>query len=112
MFKESAEKSAVFLYFSADVSVASPHPMTEQGYVGGLATTCRKPAQPKLLEPDLNSTHTESIAQPTEGVSVHCLHPGDLTPFSRRPLFIVGDMSDGDVWKVERSQQISLRPES
>lgn len=34
------------------------------------------------------------------------LHPGDLFPFTRKPLFIVVDSSNSTAYKVPRTQQV------
>ncbi|RIA93193.1 protein SCAI [Glomus cerebriforme] len=75
-FKEINENSALLLYISADGAKISNN--NEQnsynGYNGGVATSSRKAADK---------------TDPSD--RIHCLHPADLVPFTRKPLCLIID---------------------
>ncbi|CAG8657487.1 3272_t:CDS:2, partial [Paraglomus occultum] len=77
-FKEINENSALLLYLSAD---GIKRPVSEKdsiiGYNGGIVTSSRKTFD-KTDVVDTNSL-------------VNCLHPNDLVPFTRKPLFLIVD---------------------
>ncbi|KAK9696573.1 hypothetical protein K7432_012398 [Basidiobolus ranarum] len=79
-FKEINENSALLLYLSADGVQLDP---TEKNlYSGGVTTAYRKTSD----ESDVNAL-------------IHCLHPEDITPFTRKPLFLVVDSSNSSAFK-------------
>ncbi|RKO94145.1 hypothetical protein BDK51DRAFT_18963 [Blyttiomyces helicus] len=88
-FKDISENSALLLYLSADglkrsAKVDQPE---NAGYVGGIATAvnyARKPPE----KSDADST-----------TLVHCLHPTDLVPFTRKPLFLIVDSTNSVAFK-------------
>ncbi|XP_063372690.1 protein SCAI [Cydia amplana] len=89
---------ALLLYISADGQIvpASKHP-EEMGYeVGGLITTSR------------SDIHRDCVKEPKSSAAgvpapkykeQQCLHPGDLYPFTRRPLFIIIDSDNSCVFQ-------------
>lgn len=90
-FKEINENSALLLYLSADgakqvVKVESQEGDLQQGYTGGIATL----SNPRKAE---KAENTEQAA------IVHCLHPSDLIPFTRKPMFIIVDSNNSTAFK-------------
>ncbi|KAF9173283.1 hypothetical protein BGX20_003639 [Mortierella sp. AD010] len=79
-FKEVSSDSALLIYLSADGSKrsAADHSGTK-GYHGGILTNSRKVA-------DNTDPEQQSIS--------HCLHPGDLLPFTRKPMFLIVDSNN------------------
>jgi hypothetical protein len=57
------------------------------GFGGGVATAINQ--QRKAAEKDSDNT-----------ALVHCLHPHDLLPFCRKPLFVVVDSTNSSAFKV------------
>ncbi|KAI8388311.1 protein SCAI [Radiomyces spectabilis] len=84
-YKDIGDNAAMLLYLSAD-GIAYPEP-TVPGYGGGVATSQRKPTIPERSD------------EPMVPLS-HCLHPADLTPFTRKPLFLIVDSSNSTVFKT------------
>ncbi|KAF9538366.1 hypothetical protein EC957_006881 [Mortierella hygrophila] len=79
-FKEVSSDSAMLIYLSADGSKrSSPDTSGAKGYHGGILTNARK-----VLEG--SDAEQQSIS--------HCLHPGDLVPFTRKPMFLIVDSSN------------------
>ncbi|KAG0298896.1 hypothetical protein BGZ96_004203 [Linnemannia gamsii] len=79
-FKEVSGDSAMLIYLSADGSKrSSPDTSGAKGYHGGILTNSRK-----VLEG--SDAEQQSIS--------HCLHPGDLIPFTRKPMFLIVDSSN------------------
>ncbi|KAF9341391.1 hypothetical protein BGZ91_008766 [Linnemannia elongata] len=79
-FKEVSGDSAMLIYLSADGSKrSSPDTSGAKGYHGGILTNARK-----VLEG--SDAEQQSIS--------HCLHPGDLIPFTRKPMFLIVDSSN------------------
>ncbi|KAI9343185.1 protein SCAI [Obelidium mucronatum] len=84
-YKDINENSALLLYVSADGSKRQNG--ESAGYNGGVATAVnfsRKPAE----KVDLDQTNL-----------IHSLHPGDLVPFTRKPLFIIVDSTNSFAFK-------------
>ncbi|CAG8562859.1 4802_t:CDS:10 [Acaulospora colombiana] len=77
-FKEITENSAMLLYISADGAKRSNN--NDQRYAGGVATSSRKPAE--------KSEASDNIAL------INCLHPDDLVPFTRKPMFLIIDSNN------------------
>ncbi|KAG0028881.1 hypothetical protein BGZ82_008221 [Podila clonocystis] len=77
-FKEVASDSALLIYLSAD---GSKRPVQDgsgaKGYHGGILTNSRK---------DNSDPEQQSLS--------HCLHPGDLLPFTRKPMFLIVDSNN------------------
>ncbi|KAF9094064.1 hypothetical protein BGX23_002558 [Mortierella sp. AD031] len=79
-FKEVSGDSAMLIYLSADGSKrSSPDTSGAKGYHGGILTNSRK-------VPDGSDPEQQSIS--------HCLHPGDLIPFTRKPMFLIVDSNN------------------
>ncbi|KAG0328975.1 hypothetical protein BGZ99_003839 [Dissophora globulifera] len=79
-FREIANDSALLVYLSADGSKRSvPDQSGAKGYHGGILTNSRKVA-------DNSDLDQQSIS--------HCLHPGDLLPFTRKPMFLIVDSNN------------------
>ncbi|KAI1321320.1 hypothetical protein EDD11_006657 [Mortierella claussenii] len=79
-FKEVSSDSALLIYLSADGSKRSvPDSSGAKGYHGGILTNSRK-----VL--DNSDPELQSIS--------HCLHPGDLLPFTRKPMFLIVDSNN------------------
>ncbi|KAJ3035830.1 hypothetical protein HDV00_003365 [Rhizophlyctis rosea] len=88
-FKDMSDASAMLLYLSADGSKHVPKPEQGQsaGYTGGVSTAvnyARKP--PENKEADQTSL-------------IHCLHPQDLVPFTRKPMFLIVDSTNSTAFK-------------
>ncbi|KAK9710050.1 hypothetical protein K7432_008683 [Basidiobolus ranarum] len=82
-FKEINENSALLLYLSADG--VKLEPTDNNSYSGGVATAYRK-------IPDKNeSSDTNTLT--------HCLHPEDILPFTRKPLFLIVDSNNSQAFK-------------
>ncbi|KAF9314197.1 hypothetical protein BG003_004397 [Podila horticola] len=77
-FKEVASDSALLIYLSADGSKRSVQDGSgTKGYHGGILTNSRK---------DNSDPEQQSLS--------HCLHPGDLLPFTRKPMFLIVDSNN------------------
>ncbi|KAI7888173.1 protein SCAI, partial [Mucor mucedo] len=77
-FKDTSDGSALLLYLSADGCVYPDQ--TVPGYGGGVITS----------QPATTLSTDVSVTTP----SVHCLHPADLIPFTRKPLFLIVDSNN------------------
>ncbi|KAG0379581.1 hypothetical protein BGX24_012616 [Mortierella sp. AD032] len=96
-FKEVSGDSAMLIYLSADGSKrSSPDTSGAKGYHGGILTNSRKVLDGSDVE--------QSIS--------HCLHPGDLIPFTRKPMFLIVDsnnsMAFADIPRVFNHPFMSL----
>ncbi|GJJ75156.1 hypothetical protein EMPS_07514 [Entomortierella parvispora] len=79
-FKEVSSDSALLIYISADGSKRSvPDNSGAKGYHGGILTNSRKVV--------------DNADQEQQSIS-HCLHPGDLLPFTRKPMFLIVDSNN------------------
>ncbi|EGF83974.1 hypothetical protein BATDEDRAFT_34022 [Batrachochytrium dendrobatidis JAM81] len=84
-FKDLSENSAMFLYLSAD---GAKRASQTDSYSGGVSTAVnysRKPA-PDKIDPDQHAL-------------IHTLHPHDLVPFTRRPMFVIVDSNNSVAFK-------------
>jgi len=59
----------------------------QQGYSGGIATST-------------NPRKTEKTETSEQTALTHCLHPLDLVPFTRKPMFIIIDSNNSTAFKV------------
>ncbi|KAI8813806.1 hypothetical protein BJ742DRAFT_787519 [Cladochytrium replicatum] len=88
-FKDISDNSALLLFLSADGSKRNVKvDQDNSGYLGGVATAvnfARK--MPEKIDADQISL-------------VHSLHPGDLGPFTRKPLFVIVDSNNSSAFKV------------
>ncbi|KAF9572220.1 hypothetical protein EC968_010158 [Mortierella alpina] len=79
-FKEVSSDSALLIYLSADgLKRTAPDNSGTKGYHGGILTNSRK-AQ-------------DNVESEQQSIS-HCLHPGDLLPFTRKPMFLIVDSNN------------------
>ncbi|XP_011632636.1 protein SCAI isoform X2 [Pogonomyrmex barbatus] len=84
-FKELPANGALLLYLSADGCFSTvKHP--EERYDLGGVSTCSK-------------RDPEHGKRPAGGKEPHCLYPGDLYPFTRKPLFVVVDSDNSFVFQ-------------
>ncbi|KAJ3381675.1 hypothetical protein HDU84_004908 [Entophlyctis sp. JEL0112] len=84
-YKDMNENTAMFLYISAD---GSKCPGDAVGYTGGVSTAV-----------NVNRRAVQDGA-PDDTNLVHSLHPGDLVPFMRKPLFVVVDSTNSVAFKL------------
>ena len=63
---------------------------------------CAKPTQGYTL--GIPTTHLvkgkPALGETPEATFVHSLHPGDLVPFSRRPLFVIVEGGVAEHWRT------------
>lgn len=89
--QDTHETGALFLYMSSDPQSAPSEVLAcarpDQGYTTGIPTTHLVKGKPA------------SGASP-ETTFVHSLHPGDLVPFTRRPLFVVVEGGAVESWQT------------
>ncbi|KAF9195376.1 hypothetical protein BGZ50_004752 [Haplosporangium sp. Z 11] len=79
-FKEVSNDSVLLIYLSADgLKRTVPDSSGVKGYHGGILTNSRKGQ-------DNSDPEQQSIS--------HCLHPGDLLPFTRKPMFLIVDSNN------------------
>ncbi|KAG0265785.1 hypothetical protein DFQ27_000358 [Actinomortierella ambigua] len=79
-FKEVSNDAALLIYISADGSKkTAPETAGVKGYQGGILTNSRKAT-------DNTDPEQQSIS--------HTLHPGDLLPFTRKPMFLIVDSNN------------------
>uniref|UniRef100_A0A1B6EB07 Protein SCAI n=1 Tax=Clastoptera arizonana TaxID=38151 RepID=A0A1B6EB07_9HEMI len=86
-FKELPTNGALLLYISADgCFTTSKHP-EDMGYdLGGVVTSSKK-------ETDHSNKRAMHLKE------MHCLHPGDLYPFTRKPFFVIVDSDNSFVFQ-------------
>ncbi|KAJ8038918.1 Protein SCAI [Holothuria leucospilota] len=86
--KELPEDGALLLYLSADPAKPPSNSKGEDiAYdLGGVATNSKKDS--------LEAKKKTGMLK-----DVHCIHPGDLYPFSRRPLFLIIDSPNSDAFR-------------
>ncbi|KAI8844538.1 protein SCAI [Chytriomyces cf. hyalinus JEL632] len=84
-FKDINENSALLLYLSADGSKRQG--AETSGYNGGVATAVNY----SRSKPDKTDADQTNL--------IHSLHPGDLVPFMRKPLFVVIDSTNSAAFK-------------
>lgn len=97
-FKELPPKGALLLYVSADgvfPTSGSPHDRYD---MGGVVTNSKR-------EPDLSSGAKQCNGHTKE---MHCLYPGDLMPFVRKPLFLIVDSDNS--WVFQSVPQLFGQP--
>ncbi|XP_056011252.1 protein SCAI-like isoform X6 [Ostrea edulis] len=80
-FKELPPTGIILLYISADGSPSSMKHGDDPAYdLGGVVTNARREGEEII--------RTKKLGHLKE---VHCLHPGDLYPYTRKPLFVIVD---------------------
>ncbi len=91
-YKDLNDHAAMLLYLSADgIKMSNKN---DFGYVGGVATmnTSANAAAKRLPE---SSDGSGTSAQ----INSHCLYPQDLSPFTRKPMFVVVDSNNSAAFK-------------
>ncbi|XP_061554401.1 protein SCAI isoform X1 [Phycodurus eques] len=89
-FKELPANSVLLVYLSA----AGVYPSVNSEYegpfdFGGVLTNSNRDIVNGEVIQKRNQSHKE----------MHCLHPGDLLPFTRKPLFIIVDSTNSNAYK-------------
>ncbi|KAJ3183275.1 hypothetical protein HDU85_002301 [Gaertneriomyces sp. JEL0708] len=92
-FKDINENSAMLLYLSADgakkpVKADQPESSLTAGYSGGVATAV-----------NLNFTRKTDKVEPSNAPLTHCLHPCDLLPWTRKPMFVIVESTNSVAFK-------------
>ncbi|XP_071801789.1 protein SCAI-like [Asterias amurensis] len=87
-FKELPVNAALLLYLSADGSVSIGKGEDGAFDAGGVATNNKREGN----EPQV--TKRSNMLK-----EMHCIHPGDLYPFTRKPLFLVIDSPNSHAFK-------------
>ncbi|KAI8750598.1 protein SCAI [Biomphalaria glabrata] len=88
-FKELPPNGAMVLYISADGCPGNQKHTDDAAYdLGGVITNSRKEgeSQPKGKKGEFYK-------------EMHCLHPGDLYPYTRKPLFLIIDSSNSSAFQ-------------
>ncbi|XP_035684793.1 protein SCAI-like [Branchiostoma floridae] len=86
-FKELPPDGVMLVYLSSTGSTGCSKPEDEGAYdYGGVLTNSRKEGEELMKKSKLLK-------------DMHCLHPGDLYPFTRKPLFLVVDSENSEVFK-------------
>lgn len=86
-FKDISENSALLLYLSADGSKRQSRGENTNYYTGGIATAVNSTRKvPEKLDQDQNTL-------------IHTLHPHDLVPFTRKPMFVIVDSNNSIAFK-------------
>lgn len=89
--KELPPGGALLLYMSADGCFSTTKHPEDYGYeLGGLATSIKR---------DGTDAGLSSRGKSTVFKEPHCLYPGDLYPFTRRPMFIIIDSDNSFVFQ-------------
>ncbi|KAK7578269.1 hypothetical protein V9T40_010474 [Parthenolecanium corni] len=90
-FKELPANGVLLMYISADgcfpLATNSPHSSSYD--MGGVITSCRK-------EIDGFNKNLLNVKE------IHCLFPGDLHPFTRKPLFLIVDSDNSHPFEYVR----------
>ncbi|KAJ3414151.1 hypothetical protein HDV05_007013 [Chytridiales sp. JEL 0842] len=89
-FKDINENAALLLYLSADGAKRQVKPdQADQSYTGGIATAVNYTR--KSPDKDANGGDQTSL--------IHSLHPNDLVPYTRKPLFVIVDSTNSVAFK-------------
>ncbi|XP_059059852.1 protein SCAI [Achroia grisella] len=85
---------ALLIYISSDGQIVQPPKNSEDGGydAGGLITTSKNDIYRE-------SNRDSKAPTTTKHKESHCLHPGDLFPFTRRPLFLIIDSDNSYVFQ-------------
>ncbi|XP_056361441.1 protein SCAI [Oenanthe melanoleuca] len=95
-FKELPANSVLLIYLSATGVFPSGRSDSEGPYdFGGVLTNSNR----DIINGDAIHKRNQSYKE------MHCLHPGDLYPFTRKPLFIIVDSSNSVAYKVVHASQ-------
>ncbi|KAK2172852.1 hypothetical protein NP493_924g01018 [Ridgeia piscesae] len=88
-FKELPSGGATLIYISSDGCVCNSNQSADIAFgFGGVVTNSRR-------EPD----YTNKAKWQGNTRDIHCLHPGDLYPFTRKPLFIIVDSDNSSAFQ-------------
>ncbi|KAJ8299935.1 hypothetical protein KUTeg_021454 [Tegillarca granosa] len=88
-FKELPPNGAMLLYISADGSPGNLKHNDDAAYdLGGIVTNSRKDGE------IINKNK-----RPGNLKEMHCLHPGDLYPYTRKPLFLIVDSDNSSAFQ-------------
>ncbi|EEC17464.1 conserved hypothetical protein [Ixodes scapularis] len=86
-FKELPPNGVLLLYVSADGSFPNAKQPEDVGYdYGGVTTNSKR-------EPDHSNKRNIQLKD------LHCLYPGDLYPYTRKPLFLIMDSDNSHVFQ-------------
>lgn len=86
-FKELPANGALLLYISADGCFSSSKHIEDMGYdLGGVITSSKREAD----HSNKKGMHLKEM---------HCLYPGDLYPFTRKPFFVIVDSDNSFVFQ-------------
>ncbi|CAN8020073.1 unnamed protein product [Ixodes persulcatus] len=86
-FKELPPNGVLLLYVSADGSFPNAKQPEDVGYdYGGVTTNSKR-------EPDHSNKRNIQLKD------MHCLYPGDLYPYTRKPLFLIMDSDNSHVFQ-------------
>ncbi|KAJ3333869.1 hypothetical protein HDU76_002195 [Blyttiomyces sp. JEL0837] len=97
-FKDINESSCLLLYLSADGAKRQSKPEGadgSQGYQGGIATAVNY------------SRKASEKSDADQAALLHCLHPNDLVPFTRKPMFLIVDSTNSIAFKVVKQLALS-----
>ncbi|XP_025112792.1 protein SCAI-like isoform X2 [Pomacea canaliculata] len=88
-FKELPPNGAMLLYISADGSHGNQKHTDDAAYdLGGVITNSRRDGE--------DPTKSK---RPGHLKEIHCLHPGDLYPYTRKPLFLIVDSDNSSAFQ-------------
>ncbi|KPM02146.1 hypothetical protein QR98_0005530 [Sarcoptes scabiei] len=92
-FKELPPNGVILIYLSADGYFINSKQPEDIGYdFGGVATNTK-------LRESVDSSQQRPSASSLLSKESHCLYPGDLYPFGRRPLFIIVDSDNSSAFQ-------------
>ncbi|PNJ19606.1 SCAI isoform 4 [Pongo abelii] len=99
-FKELPANSVLLIYLSATGVFPTGRSDSEGPYdFGGVLTNSNR----DIINGDAIHKRNQSHKE------MHCLHPGDLYPFTRKPLFIIVDSSNSVAYKVVHARKKNSR---
>ncbi|XP_070182651.1 protein SCAI-like isoform X2 [Littorina saxatilis] len=88
-FKELPPNGAMVLYISADGCHGNQKHTDDAAYdLGGVITNSRREGE-----------ETSKTKRASHLKEIHCLHPGDLYPYTRKPLFLIVDSSNSSAFQ-------------
>ncbi|KAK7491648.1 hypothetical protein BaRGS_00017101 [Batillaria attramentaria] len=88
-FKELPPNGAMVLYISADGCHGNQKHTDDAAYdLGGVITNSRRDGE-----------EATKSKRPSHLKEIHCLHPGDLYPYTRKPLFLIVDSSNSSAFQ-------------
>jgi len=96
-FKELPPNGALLLYISADGLFPSSNSPEDRYDMGGVMTNSKR-------EPDQSGAKQRNC----HVKEMHCLYPGDLIPFVRKPLFLIVDSDNS--WVFQSVPQLFGQP--